>query len=66
MSAELTPAELADLRIIRGRAMMDRGDIAPMQRVSYQSFPTNGRAGAAFATSAEVIPWIDALNMEID
>ena len=30
MSAELTPAEVADLRIIRGRAMMDRGDIAPM------------------------------------
>jgi len=61
-----SPAELADLRIIRGRAMMDRGDIAPMQRVSYRSMPTNGKAGAAFATSAEVIPWLDALNMEVD
>ena len=68
MSAEqpFTPAELADLRIIRGRAMMDRGDIAPMTFVSYRSVPTNGRAGAAFATHAEVIPWIDALNMEVD
>lgn len=62
----LTPAELTDLRIIRGRAMMDRGDIAPMTRVSYRSVPTNGRAGAAFTTSAEVIPWIVALNMEVD
>lgn len=65
MSAELTPAEMADLRIIRGRAMMDRGDIAPMQRVSYRSMPTNGKAGAAFATTAKVIPWLEALNMEV-
>jgi len=65
-AAYLTPGELADLRVIRGRAMMDRGDIAPMQRVSYRSMPANGKAGAAFATSAEVIPWLDALNMDID
>lgn len=32
MSADhLTPGEIANLRIIRGRAMMDRGDIAPME-----------------------------------
>jgi len=61
----LTPAELADLRIIRGRALMDRGDIAPMMRVSYRSMPTNGRAGAAFATSSAVIPWLEALNLEV-
>lgn len=65
MNAELTPAELADLRIIRGRAMMDRGDIAPMTCVTYEARPTNGRAGAAFATRREVIPWMIALNMEI-
>lgn len=58
MSAELTPQELAELRMIRGRAMMDRGDIAPMLLVS-----TVREAGRDPAV--EVIPWLDALNMEI-
>ena len=60
-----TPAELRDLRIIRDRALADAGDNAPMRRVTYAERPTHGRAGAAFATSSTVIPWIDALNMEV-
>lgn len=54
-----SPAELADLRIIRGRAMMDRGDIEPIRRVSYAASP--GR----YDRVEHVIPWIDALNMEV-
>jgi len=57
--AYLTPGELADLRIIRGRAMMDRGDLAPMRRVSYAASP--GR----FDKVERVIPWMEALNMEV-
>lgn len=60
-----TPAETRDLRIIRDRALADGGDNAPMTFVSYSARPTNGRAGAAFTTSRTVIPWIDALNMEV-
>ena len=57
MSAEqFTPAELNDLRIIRGRAQMDRGDIAPMMLVT--SGPDAGQA-------VEVIPWLDALNLDV-
>ena len=61
MSAEqpFTPAELNDLRIIRGRAMMDRGDVEPMRRVTYAASP--GR----FDKVERVIPWMEALNMEI-
>lgn len=56
MSAEyLTPDELADLRIVRARARMDRGDIQPMMLVT---------SGPDYA-GAEVIPWLDALNMEV-
>ena len=61
MSAEqpFTPAELNDLQIIRGRARMDRGDIEPMRRVTYAASP--GR----FDKVERVIPWMEALNMEI-
>lgn len=60
-AAYLTPGELADLRIIRARALMDRGgDTRPMMRVSYAAEP--GR----FEKVERVIPWIDALNMEVD
>jgi len=58
MNDELTPQELADLRIIRGRALMDRGDIQPMLLVT-----TPREAGREAV--AEVIPWLDALNLEI-
>lgn len=59
-AAYLTPGELADLRVIRGRAMMDRGDIEPMRRVSYAASP--GR----YDRAERVIPWLEALNMEVD
>lgn len=59
-AAYLTPAELADLRIIRGRAMMDRGDLAPMRRVSYAASP--GR----YEKVEQVIPWLEAVNMNVD
>lgn len=65
-AAYLTPGELADLRIIRGRAMMDRGDIAPMECVTYENRPTiYGKSGPAYATRREVIPWLVALNLEV-
>lgn len=61
----LTVAELSDLRIIRERAYRDRGDVAPMQRVTYSARPTNGHAGGAFVTGREVIPWLEAVNLEV-
>ena len=61
MSAEqpFSPAELIDLRIFRGRARMDRGDIEPMRRVTYAASP--GR----FDKVEQIIPWMEALNMEV-
>lgn len=59
---QLTPAELADLRIIRGRAMMDRGDIRPMEYVTWSSAGTIGTTERA----SRVIPWLEALNLEVD
>lgn len=57
----LTPDELRDLTIIRGRALMDRGDIRPMLRITRA--PQG--AGQTATATAEVIPWLDALNMEV-
>lgn len=56
MSDYLTPAEIADLRIIAGRARMDGGDIYPMRRVF---------ARTAGFRHEEVIPWRDAIEMEV-
>ncbi len=50
----LTPAEMRDLNIIGARARMDRGDLAPMLRVTY----------TAAETIRRVIPWREALNLE--
>lgn len=61
-AAYLTPAELNDLRIIRGRAMMDRGDIRPMEYVTWSSAGTVGTT----ERTARVIPWLEALNMSVD
>lgn len=56
-----TPAELAGLRVLRYRALADAGDNAPMERVTY-----TGSWSGPRETIRRVIPWIDALNMEVD
>lgn len=48
-----TPAEIQDLRIVAARARMDQGDLYPMRRV----FAGTG--------TEEVIPWRDAVDMEV-
>ena len=50
---DLTPDEVQALRLVRARARMDRGDLQPMLRILSR-------------TDAEVIPWIDALNLEVE
>ncbi len=61
MSAEYrpTPAELADWRVLRYRALADGGDNAPMRRVSYAASP--GR----FDKVEHVIPWREAVDMRL-
>lgn len=56
-----TPAEMADLRVLRYRALADADDNAPMERVTYTGSWTGPRE-----TIRRVIPWRDAINMEID
>lgn len=62
MSAEYQPTadEVRDWRILRERAWRDAGDNAPMRRVSYAAAP--GRFGKV----ERVIPWLEALNLELD
>lgn len=55
-SAYLTPAELADLAVIRERALADAGDMAPMLSVSYDELGQRVERR---------IPWLVALNMEV-
>ena len=54
MSEQLpfTEEEYRALRLVAARARFDRGDLQPMLRVLSR-------------TEAEVIPWIDALNLEV-
>lgn len=57
----LTPAEVADLAIIKRRALADRGDIRPMLHVMFDEEPSLG----AYGRRERVIPWLEALNMEL-
>ena len=55
MSAEdLTPDEIKELRLVRARARMDRGDLQPMLRWVDRTEPPM------------VIPWLDALNLDVE
>ncbi len=56
-----TPAEVADWRILRDRAYRDGGDNAPMRHVSYAARP-----GSFTERMERVIPWLQALNMEVE
>jgi len=56
MSEYLTPAEIQDLRLIAARARMDQGDLYPMRRVF---------ARTAGFRHEEVIPWREAVDMEV-
>jgi len=58
----LTADELTDLAIIAARARMDRGDLAPITCGKY--FPDNDPREAGWPV-CRVIPWLDALNMEV-
>jgi hypothetical protein len=52
---ELTADELQRLRLVRARALLDRGDLAPMLWVSTDEHGL---------PVARVVPLIEAVNME--
>lgn len=55
-----TPGELQDWRTLRYRALADAGDNAPMLRVTYRGDYRAGRQRIE-----QVIPWLEAVNMEV-
>lgn len=54
---QLTPDERVTLSVVRARARMDRGDIAPMRLVTWDH--NNIR-------QEQVIPWLVAVNMDTE
>lgn len=53
---DLTPDEIQCLRLVAARARLDRGDVAPMLRITPLAYGF---------TDTEVLPWLVALNLEV-